>query len=164
MPPDETMIRPISAADKSLLQDGLSRLSRENAERRFLAAKPRFTDAELRYLTEVDGHDHIALVVLDDGGALVAVGRIVRTSGDVAELAVIVCDDWQRRGIGTELARTLAGAMAANGVTRISGTMLATNRAALRLMRALGPIESSALSGGVREVVVRVGAPVALAA
>jgi hypothetical protein len=50
------------------------------------------------------------------------------------------------------------------GVERVSGTMLASNRAALRLIRGLGPIEHSALSGGIRELVVRVGAPVALAA
>jgi GNAT superfamily N-acetyltransferase len=164
MPPGGTWVRPIAPADKALLQDGLQRLSRETIERRFLAAKPRFTEAELRYLTEIDGRDHMALVVLDDGGGLVAVGRSVRTGADAAELAVVVGDCWQRRGVGTELARRLAAAMAANGVTRISGTMLATNRAALRLMRALGPVESSGLAGSVREVVVRVGAPVALAA
>jgi hypothetical protein len=133
MLPDGVRLRGIRPEDKPLLQEALTRLSRESIERRFLAAKPRFTDAELRYLTEVDGH----------------------------ELAVLVGDCWQRRGIGTELARALTAAM---GVARISGTMLATNRAALRLMRGIGPLESSYMSGGVREVVAHVGAPVAMAA
>ena len=34
----------------------------ETIHRRFLGAKPRFSARELRYLTEVDGVDHIALV------------------------------------------------------------------------------------------------------
>ena len=42
--------------------------------------------------------------------------------------------------------------------------MLATNRAALALMRGIGPLEYSAISGGVREVVARVEADIALAA
>jgi hypothetical protein len=160
MLPDGVRLRRIRPDDKALLQDALTHLSRESIERRFLAAKPRFTDAELRYLTEVDGRDHIALVALD-GDDLVAVGRIVRTGPDEAELAILVGDCWQRRGIGSELARVLTEA---SGVSRISGTMLATNRAALRLMRGIGAIESSYLSGGVREVVAHVGAPVAMAA
>jgi acetyltransferase len=163
MLPEGTRMRPIAAADKPLLQVGVSRLSPESAYGRFLSGKPRLTEAELRYLTEVDGHDHIALVVLDDADDLVAVGRLVRSDEDAgtAELAIVVADCWQGRGIGRTLAAALVGAM---GVTRVSGTMLATNRAALGLMRALGPIERSTIGGGVREVAAAVAAPVAVAA
>jgi hypothetical protein len=61
--PDGTRvaIRPIEPGDKARLAEGLRRLSQETIRRRFLAAKPRFTSAELRYLTEIDGVDHIAL-------------------------------------------------------------------------------------------------------
>jgi acetyltransferase len=163
MLPDGTRMRPIAPADKALLETGVARLSPESAYGRFLTGKRCLTPAELRYLTEVDGRDHIALVVLDDGDELVAVGRLVREAErpDTAELAIVVCDDWQRRGIGRTLAHELTRAM---GVERVSGTMLATNRAALRLLRGVGPIEFSGVSAGVREVVARVGARVALAA
>jgi hypothetical protein len=50
------------------------------------------------------------------------------------------------------------------GVERVVGTMLADNRGALGVMRGLGPVETVAISGGVREVVASVRAPVALAA
>ena len=56
------LIRPIRADDKRMLTDGLRRLSDESVHRRFLMPKPSFSRAELRYLTEVDGRDHVALV------------------------------------------------------------------------------------------------------
>jgi GNAT superfamily N-acetyltransferase len=156
-------MRPIAPNDKALLQAGIACLSPASAYGRFLTGKSRLTPAELRYLTEVDQRDHIALLVLDDDAGLVAVGRIVRDGRrpDTGELALVVADRWQRRGIGRALANELTRA---SGVARVSGTMLATNRAAYRIMRGLGAIEHSELSGGVREIVARVGAPVAAAA
>jgi GNAT superfamily N-acetyltransferase len=163
MLPQGTWLRPIAPDDKALLQAGVAALSPQSAYGRFLTGKSSLTDAELRYLTEIDGVDHIALVVLGRYGGLVAVGRIVRDRArrDTAELAVVVADDWQRRGIGRLLTRELT---LRSGVERVSGTMLATNRAALALMRGIGPLEYSAISAGVREVVARVGADIALAA
>jgi GNAT superfamily N-acetyltransferase len=163
MLPDGTRMRPIAPGDKALLQAGVGRLSPETAYRRFLTGKPRLTSAELRYLTEVDGRDHIALVVLDGDDELVAVGRLVRDPErpDTAELAILVAECHQREGIGLTLAGELVRSMR---VARVTGTMLASNRAALALIRRLGPVERSSLSTGVRELVVRVGAPVALAA
>jgi acetyltransferase len=163
MLPHGTWMRPIAPEDKALLQTGVGRLSPESAYGRFLTGKPRLTPDELRYLTEIDGRDHMALVVLDDDDDLVAVGRLVRDAErpDTAELAIVVADCWQRRGIGRALAEELTRSM---GVERVAGTMLASNRAALGLIRGLGAIEESSLSSGVRELVVRAGAPVALAA
>ncbi len=163
MLPPGTWLRPIAPDDKALLQAGVAALSPQSAYGRFLTGKSSLTDAELRYLTEIDGVDHIALVVLGRDGGLVAVGRIVRDRArpDTAELAVVVADKWQRRGIGRLLTRELT---LRSGVELVSGTMLATNRAALALMRGIGPLEYSAISSGVREVVARVGADIALAA
>src|SRR3954471_2021896 len=162
MLPQGTWLRPIAPADKDRLSAGVAALSPESAYGRFLTGKSSLTPGELRYLTEVDGVDHIALVVLQ-GSELIAVGRIVRDAErpDTAEIAVTVCDDWQRRGIGRALTRELT---LRSGVERVSGTMLAGNRAALALMRGIGPFEYSAISGGVREVVARVSSDIALAA
>jgi len=162
MLPPGTWLRPIAPADKAQLSAGVAALSPESAYGRFLTGKSSLTPGELRYLTEVDGVDHIALIVLH-GSELVAVGRIVRDHErrDTAELAIAVCDAWQRRGIGRALTRELT---LRSGVDRVSGTMLATNRAALALMRGIGPLEYSAISGGVREVIARVPADIALAA
>src|ERR1700760_3699635 len=73
-------VRPIAPEDKPLLSDGLRRLSPETAFRRFMSPKVSFSEAELRYLTEVDQVDHIALVAVAAGDPtlLIAVARCVR--------------------------------------------------------------------------------------
>ncbi len=72
------LVRPIAPGDKDALQRGIEELSDDSRYRRFLAASPRLSDAQLRYLTEVDHHDHEALVALTEDGEPVAVGRFVR--------------------------------------------------------------------------------------
>src|SRR4051812_11514022 len=154
-------VRPIAAEDKPLLVDGLRRISLETAMRRFLSPKRRFSEAELRYLTEVDQHDHIALVAVDarEPSCLIAVARSVRTAPDTAELAVVVGDPWQGLGLGRRLVRLVTDAAAREGVTQIAGTMLADNAIALRLVKGIhAPLDRNAVSQGVREVVTRLAA------
>ncbi len=134
-------IRPIAAGDKQELQDGLHRLSEEAVQRRFLVPKVRFTKAELRYLTEVDGHDHVALVVESERwpGMIVAVARYVRLNADpdTAEAAIVVADALQGLGLGTQLAKRLATAAGVHGIRRFTAEMLGDNRPAQRLMELL---------------------------
>jgi GNAT superfamily N-acetyltransferase len=156
--PDRTRVhvRPIAPEDKPLLVEGLRRLSPEAAFRRFMSPKVSFSAAELRYLTEVDQHDHIALVAVDAAhpSRLIAVARCVRVAPDTADIAVVVGDPWQGMGLGRRLSDEVAARARAVGIRRIAGTMLADNRPAFRLMRGFGwPFEHDHLSGGVREVV-----------
>jgi RimJ/RimL family protein N-acetyltransferase len=154
------VIRPIEPGDKERLVNGLRQLSEETIRRRFLAAKPRFTQAELRYLTEVDGVNHIALVALE-GDQLVAVARCVRLPDrpGTAEMAIVVGDPWQGQGLGTALTRELADAAVAVGIRRFAATMLGDNEPARRLMRTFSRrLEESRVSGGLREMTVELAA------
>ena len=77
-----------------------------------------FPQAELSYLTEVDHHDHEALVAVDpETNEGVGVARFVRSAEDpaVAELAVAVADDWQGQGVGSLLAGRAGQASARGG-------------------------------------------------
>jgi acetyltransferase len=157
--PDGTRVRlrPIRPEDKGLLADGLRRLSPESIHRRFLGFKPHFTSAELRYLTEVDGRDHIAYVAVeaDDPGALIAVARCVRLTegGDTADLAIVVGDPWQHLGLGRLLMQVLAGRAARQGIHRFSAVMLADNQPARHLLRAISvDFEERGIENGVRTV------------
>jgi len=157
------LIRPIEPGDKERLIDGLNRLSQESIRKRFLAAKPRFTRGELRYLTEVDGVNHIALVAVleDDPETLVAVARCVRLPDrpGTAEMAIVVGDPLQGQGLGRALALALADAAVAVGIRRFAATMLGDNEAARRLMHTFSTrLEEGRVSGGVREVVVELAA------
>jgi GNAT superfamily N-acetyltransferase len=157
------VIRPIAADDKDKLARGLRQLSEESIRKRFLASKPRFTSAELRYLTEVDGINHVALVAVleDDPDQLVAVARCVRLPDRVAtaEMAIVVGDPWQNQGLGRALATALADAARAVGIRRFAATMLGDNEPARRLMRTFARrLEEAQIGGGVREVVVELAA------
>jgi RimJ/RimL family protein N-acetyltransferase len=158
------LIRPIRADDKQRLADGLRRLSDESVQRRFLSPKPSLSHAELRYLTEVDGRDHVALVAespADRARHLVAVGRFVRLADDpdAAEVAIVVADPWQRRGLGSLLAAQLADEARRLGVKRFTATMAADNRPAHRLMAKLtSHLEQRHTGAGIDEVVLDLAA------
>jgi RimJ/RimL family protein N-acetyltransferase len=134
---ERVVIRPIRPEDKALLVAGMEHLSERSAYQRFLVPKSTLSAAELRYLTEVDFVDHVALVatLVEEPDVLVAVGRWVRNRDDpeIAEIAFVVADDLQHRGLGTALAAALADAARSRGVRRFVATMLPDNMAAHRL-------------------------------
>ena len=166
----EVRVRPIRATDKARLRAGLARLSAETVHKRFLTAKPAFSAGELRYLTEVDGHDHIALVAVpeDDPGHLIAVARSVRLADmpDTAEMAIVVADEWQGLGLGSVLAEALADEARAAGSRRLAAVMLGDNEPArrliLRIARRLADdapaVVGQSIHDGVRELTVELAA------
>ena len=158
----QVFIRPIRPEDKEQLQEGLKQLSLETVHRRFLAAKPRFSSAELRYLTEIDGFDHVAVVAVlaDDPDAFVGVGRFVRLREDprTAEVAIVVGDSFQGQGLGRALGRRLADEALERGVERFTATLLGENVAAHRLMASIARRLEAHLSGGHRELVADLAA------
>src|SRR5947207_569760 len=90
------VIRRIRPGDKRMLARGLALLPEETRRRRFLGAKPRLSTRELRYLTEIDGESHFALVAVlaDRLDHVVAVARYVRLPSDpsTADAAIVVGD------------------------------------------------------------------------
>lgn len=161
----DVVIRPICAADRAGLAESHARLSPESQRSRFLTAKPRLTGAELRYLTEIDGWDHVALVaVVADGepaGEIVGVGRFVRLAGtpESAEFAIVVGDALQGQGLGTALAVALAERARARGIRRFTATALSENVAVHRLLRTISHhLQPATTSGGVDELVAELAA------
>jgi GNAT superfamily N-acetyltransferase len=131
------LIREVQAGDAPLLADGFARLSHHSRQLRFLTGKPSLTAAELRYLTEIDHHHHEAFGALNpaDGRGL-GVARYIRDAKDPesAEVAVTVVDDWQRRGLGTELLDRLADRAREEGIRRFSALVAADNDAVVGLL------------------------------
>ncbi len=138
---ETVVLRPIRAQDKDGLQLGLARLSPASAHARFLAPKRRFSSTELRYLTEVDGHDHVAIVAepVDEPGTVDAVGRWVRLPEhpETAEFAIVVGDHLQGLGLGSILADELAHSAKGEGITRFTASVLSDNAAIVRIMARL---------------------------
>jgi RimJ/RimL family protein N-acetyltransferase len=133
------LIRQIQATDAPLLAGIFARLSPTSRWMRFLAAKNHLTDAELRYLTVLDHHDHDAVIALDRGGHGVGVARYIRHPEDphTAELAIAVVDDWHRRGLGTQLLTQLSDRARHQGIHRFTALMSADNEAMAALLHTM---------------------------
>lgn len=138
----EVVIRPIRPGDEPALSAAYDRLSSESKYRRFLAPKPHLSSADTRYLVQIDGLDHVALVATaaEDPERILAVARFVRVPEDpgMAEFAITVGDSVQQEGLGSELAGRLARVARQRGITRFRATLLAENGPAHRLVRGVG--------------------------
>ena len=133
----QVLIRQVQPADAALLADGFARLSTRSRWLRFLTAKQELSLADLRYLTQIDHHDHEAIGAVNRAdGRGVGVARYIRDAADpeAADVAVTVIDDWQRRGLATELLTRLALRAREEGIRRFTALVVADNTAVARLL------------------------------
>lgn len=97
---------------------------------------------DLKRILDLDYCDRLALGALvpaDTCETLIGVSRYARIEdSDRAEFAIVVTDDWQGRGIGTELLRSLAQGAHANGIRWLVGDSLAENQRILGWARRFG--------------------------
>jgi GNAT superfamily N-acetyltransferase len=146
----KVLLRPIAPEDGSLLAAAYERLSGESRRRRFLAAPAKLAPEDLRYLTDVDGRRHHALIALDPvSGELVGEARWVRDQErrDTAEVAAFVIDDWQGRGVGTALLTELTSQARERGLSRYRAIVSADNRQVLVALARLGGTATTADDG-----------------
>jgi acetyltransferase len=137
----EVAVRPISPADAVLMQAFVTGLSTTSRYLRFFQALKSLSPGMLDRLIRVDQVNHVALAGiarLDGRPIMVAEVRYaVGHDGTTAELALAVADQWQRRGIATELLTMLERIAAAAGITRLTGECLAFNEPFVSLVRRL---------------------------
>ena len=145
-------LRPILPEDADRLQAFHSRLSKETVYNRFFAYRPVLSDADLARFTQVDHRDRVALVAtLND--AIVGVVRYDRFPGSQdAEVAFVVEDGHQGRGLGPLLLEHLAGAARERGITGFTADVLPTNRAMLGVFRTAGYTTARKLTEGYVEL------------
>jgi len=137
------LVRPVVPSDKDALQAGMERLSPESRYRRFMMSMEKLTPAMLRYLTEIDYDHHFALVafaVEEPGEPAIAVARYIRVADepDVAEAAIAVVDDHQRKGLATLLVDLLEAKAVEHGVRWFRAWVLAENHAMREGLRSAG--------------------------
>jgi RimJ/RimL family protein N-acetyltransferase len=137
----KVLIRRVRGSDAPLLADGFARLSGRSRQMRFLSPKHSLSAAELRFFTEVDHYDHEAIGALSPAnGRGVGIARYVRDVDDpeAAEIAVTIADDWQGRGLGTELLAQLSGRARQAGICRFTATVAYGNGAMAALLQNMG--------------------------
>ncbi len=132
-------IRPITPGDRDALATMYEGVSDESRYSRFLSVHPELRSAELTYLTEIDHHDHEALVAFEAGGGpMVGVVRYVRVDDDEAEPAMLITDAWQGRGLVTVMLEMLVARAWDEGIRHFRAPVRAENAASLHALDALG--------------------------
>jgi len=150
-------LRTLRHGDQASLLEIFTGLGDRSRELRFLTPKPRLTPADLRQLTAVDHHDHVALLAVTADERPIGVARFVRDprEPDIADVAVAVVDDWHGRGVGTLLASALTERALHVGVRRFSMVMRPDNEAAVRLLhRAPGKVSRVSIDSEAAEFVL----------
>jgi GNAT superfamily N-acetyltransferase len=128
------VIRPIRPGDALALVALHARMSDETRYLRFFTPCPRVPATQLRRFVEVDHRDREAFVAVD-GRLIVGVGRYERLTSKDAEIAFVVEDAFQGRGIASDLLAHLILAARRNGIDRFVGTVLPGNPGILRWIR-----------------------------
>jgi len=150
-------VRPIVPGDEQLLIDAVAAMSERTVYFRFFSPLKRLPDALAHRLAVVDYNDRFAIVgtTHKPGGKERIVGvarydRVLKT--DVAETAVAVVDEFQRRGLGSALLTILARVAHDHGIKVFTLIVLPENQQMLGLLRKMGWIHQAKLTGGVYEI------------
>ncbi|HKW59178.1 MAG TPA: GNAT family N-acetyltransferase [Candidatus Dormibacteraeota bacterium] len=150
-------LRPIAAEDEPLLHEAVAAMSERTVYFRFFSPIKRMSDALAHRLAVVDYNDRFAIVATTHRPTgkerIVGVARYDRARGtDVAEVAVAVIDEFQRRGLGGLLLTELARVARKHGIRSFQLIVLPENREMLGLLRKMGWIHQAKLAGGVYEI------------
>ena len=141
-------LRPVVPSDSARLAAGFDELSAVSRRHRFLGSVSTLSEDHLRYLTHVDGRDHVAwgaLDLSDPEAPGFGVGRFVRLHGDptVAEFSLTVLDTAQGLGVGQLLLAVLAVVAPTVEVETLRGVIGRENDRMTRWMRRLGATSTS---------------------
>lgn len=150
-------VRQIEPSDEPLLHEAVAAMSERSVYFRFFTPLKRMPDAMAHRLAVVDYNDRFAIVATtrrpNGKERILGVARYDRAAGtDVAETAVAVVDEFQRRGLGSALLTILARVARDHGIKTFSLIVLPENQQMLGLLRKMGWIHQARLNGGVYEI------------
>ena len=148
-------IRPLRRFEVLPIRELYGCLSAETRYLRFFSPMPMLPDSVLRVITGVDYRRHLALLAeLDapDGAQVVALGSFAAIDCNTAEVALVVGDEWQRRGIGLAVAARVLLAAEARGFDEFVAHVLHGNVVIRTVLDRVGVVVSTKAQQGVSEV------------
>jgi acetyltransferase len=148
-------LRPIRPDDARRLEELYARLSRHSAYQRFFTVMQRLAPDWARFLAAVDHQRRFAVVAEEVAPppTIVGVARYEPLPDpEMVEIAVVVQDSWQGKGLGSLLLRDLLRAAELNGIHRFRAYVLAENRRMLHVLTRQTEVEERRLDGGVIEL------------
>ncbi len=159
----QAVIRLITAADKERLLAFFNRLSPETRYLRFHYTKCELSENELECFCDVDYNNTLAIVakvLREQFKDIIAIGRYYRLPNKhSAEVAFVIEDGYQGRGIGTRLVEWLANIARDNGITTFEADVLAENEEMMAVFRDYGFHIMSELEAGVYHVTFPIALP-----
>lgn len=131
-------LRPVVPTDREALETMYAGQSEKTIYLRFFGYKPKLSDKELTRFTTVDHNDRVAFVLFL-GDEMIGIGRYDRSHvPEEAEVAFMISDAHQGRGIGSILLEHLAAAAKERGIVRFSAEVLPQNRKMLNVFKDAG--------------------------
>src|SRR3979490_982885 len=134
-------IRALRREDEADMLAAVGKTSAQSLQRRFFAMKRHFSDKERAFFMDIDFKNHVALVALaEEAGHKVVVGggRYIVFEPGRAEMAFVVIDTWQGRGIGSILMRHLVKIARDAGLKELTAEVLPENAAMLKVFGKFG--------------------------
>ena len=151
-------IRPVLPEDESRLVTLYGRLSDHTAYQRFFTVMKRLPPDWAHYFANVDYRRRMALVAerdLEWRPELIGVARYEPShEEDTAELAIVVQDYWQGKGLGTILLNEILRTAEANGIRRFRGYVLADNHRMLAMLSSLTDVQQRKIEQGVVDILL----------
>ncbi|MGB3542462.1 MAG: hypothetical protein WBA11_05990 [Rubrivirga sp.] len=154
-------LRPVVPEDRDRLLEGFEALSVESRRLRFLGSVSSLNDAQLRYLTDVDGTNHVAwgaLDLSDPDAPGFGIGRFIRLTEEpsVAEFSLTVLDTAQGLGVGQLLLAVLAVEARPLDIDTLRGIVGRENDRMTTWLRRLG----ASTTGSGQDLIMDLGLPV----
>jgi ribosomal protein S18 acetylase RimI-like enzyme len=134
-------IRALGREDDADMLAAIGRTGVLSLQRRFFTTKRHFSEKERAFFIDIDFKDHVALVALaEEGGSkmIVGGGRYIVFETGRAEMAFVVVDAWQGRGVGSMLMRHLIKIASDAGLRELTAEVLRENAAMLKILRNFG--------------------------
>jgi ribosomal protein S18 acetylase RimI-like enzyme len=137
----EIKIRALRREDEAGMLAALGKTSAQSLHRRFFVMKRHFSDKERAFFMDIDFKNHVAIVALaEEAGREVVVGggRYIVFEPGRAEMAFVVIDTWQGRGVGSILMRHLVKIARDGGLQELTAEVLPENAAMIKVFRKFG--------------------------
>ncbi|MER6577131.1 GNAT family N-acetyltransferase [Nonomuraea sp. NPDC001023] len=154
----EVDVRPLTPAFREAVRDLHDRCTPASRRFRYFTAMPSLPPRMFDRLCDRDRGESV--VACHDGQVIALASLMYRADPGAAELAFLVEDGWQGRGLGAALARILIDAARNHGFAEIRATMLSDNMRMHRLMARLGAAVGPTDDPGVIEARLSVAAMV----
>jgi len=133
----EIFFRPIKPTDEPALSEMLYSLSEESVRKRYITRTKTFPHRDIQHLTNIDYKKDMAIVGVVpgvSGDEIVAIGQyFLDPKTQAAEVAFVVQDEWQQKGMGTFLLDYITKIAKQRGVKRFYAKVLSNNKPMLAI-------------------------------